>query len=265
MPRSARSLRVTSQYRARLAAIRKQAETRAKQEWPTIDTFDGTRWADRTAQAVAAAQTEAVRVTAGYLTAYISSELGRRVPVIRIDSRAYAGVSRDGRPLTKALQSPLIGVRAALKEGRTPDEALTIGWNRASRTVETDLMHAGRAALLDTIDADDRLEGWQRATAGTCGACMALSGTSGPQFEVHPGCQCQPQPVVRDVPDLVPVLTGIEMFRRMSTEEQDAQFGQEKAAALRDGTIDLADLVEHNRLRTGDTDFITERPLSAAQ
>lgn len=264
MPRSTRSLRLTDAYRARLASIRQQADSRARREWPTIDRLDGTRWADRAAQVVAAAQTEAVRATAGYLTAYLSSELGRRVPTVRIDSRAYVGVSRDGRPLTEALQSPLIGVRAALKEQRPPEEALRFGLTRAARMVETDVMHAQRTALLDTIEADDRIEGWQRATSGTCGACMALSATSGPHFEAHPGCQCQPQPVVRGVPNRVALPLGAELFRRMTTEEQDAQFGPDKAEALRTGEIELAALVQRNRLRTGDTDFITERPLEDA-
>jgi hypothetical protein len=265
MPASRRSLEVTNAYRARLAAIRQRAEARARQGWPTIDTLDGTRWADQAAQVVAAAQTEAVRATAGYVTAYVSTELGRRVPAVRIDSRQYAGSARDGRPLPEALRSPLIGVLGLLKQGRAPHDALRIGLHRGLRMIEVDLMHAGRAALLDTIEADDRLDGWQRATAGTCGACMSLSGTSGASFQVHPGCQCQPQPVVRGVPNRVPLLTGAEMFRRLTVEEQDAQFGPEKADALRAGDVELADLVQRSPLATGDTDFITEKPLDAAQ
>ena len=263
MAANPRSHQVTELYRLRLRAVRQRLERQAAEGWPSIDTLDDTGWPERTGRAGAGAQTEAVRVTAGYVTAYVSSEVGRRVPAVMIDSRRYAGVARDGRPLAQALQSPLIGVRAALKDGKPAGEALGYGWNRAARMVETDLMHAARSSLLDAIAADDRIEGWQRATRGTCGACMALSGTSGPRFEVHPDCQCQPQPVVAGVPDRFPLPTAAQLFAAMTRTEQDAQFGEEKAAALRSGDITLTDLVATSALATAD-DFLTEKPLEAA-
>lgn len=216
------------------------------------------------AAVVAAAQTEAVRAAAGFLTAYATSETGRRQRAVLIDSRQYTGLTRDGRPLVEALQSPLIGVRAALKDGRTPEEALKVGLQRATRMVSVDLDHAHRAALTDTIEADERFTGWQRATAGTCGACMALSGTEAPHFEVHPGCNCVPAPKVKGAPNFVPLLTGAQMFERLTREEQDAQFGEDKADALRAGDIELGDLVQRSRLSTGDDDFLTEAPLKDA-
>ena len=57
--------------------------------------------------------------------------------------------------------------------------------------------------------------------------------------------------------------TGQERFDAMTPAEQDEQFGPEKAEALRDGTISLADLVDHSPLDTAE-DFITEKPLNAA-
>ena len=65
--------------------------------------------------------------------------------------------------------------------------------------VSVDFDHAHRTALLDAIDRDGRFDGWQRAIRGTCGACAALA--TGPSdgllFEVHPGCQCVSEPIVR--------------------------------------------------------------------
>lgn len=262
MSASPRSLSVTAAYRERVAAVRARVVERAEREWPEIESLDGSRWPERLAQVVAAAQTEAVRAAAGYLTAYLSTETGRRQRAVNVDTRRYAGFSRDGRPLAEAFQSPVIGVRAALAAGKSPGEALAYGLQRATRMVSVDLDHAHRTALMDTIDADDRFGGWERATAGTCGACMALSGSSG-AFETHPGCNCTPQPKVRGVPNRIPLLTGAEMFERLSREEQDAQFGPDKAEALRTGAVALADLVQRSRLKTGDTDFITEKPLDA--
>lgn len=265
MPASPRSLSVTAAYRARVTEIRRRVQAQAEREWPSIEGLDDTAWPARMAAVVAGAQTEAVRAAAGYLTAYLSAETGRRQRAIAIDTRRYAGVSRDGRPLVEALESPLIGVRAALKDGKTANEALRIGLDRARRMVGVDLDHAHRAALTATIDADSRFTGFERVTAGTCGACLALSGEGGPHFEVHPGCSCTPQPVVRGAPNRIPVLAAAALFERMSSQEQDAALGAATAEALRAGDIDFSHLVQKNRLRTGEDDFITQTPLDAAQ
>lgn len=255
---------LTASYRARLATIRQRVETQAAREWPQIDALDGSRWSERMAAAVAQAQTEAVRVGAAYLTGFLSVSLGRRVPTVAVDSRRYAGLSRDGRPLAEALQSPLIGVLAALKDGKSPGQALAFGRNRGLRMVEVDLMHAARSSLLDLMDADDRISGWERVTAGTCGACLALSGTTGPHFEVHPGCQCQPQPVVKAARHRAPVPSGMALFNALSVAEQDDRFGPDRAAAIRAGTLAITALVERVRQDAAD-DFITEAPANTGE
>lgn len=264
MPRSRQSQQLTSAYRGRLVSITDRVQRAAVAQWPSIDGLDGTRWPDRMAIVVAGAQTEAARVGAAYLTAFLSSELAQRVPTVKIDSRQYAGLSRDGRPLTESLRSPVIGVLAALKDGKTAGEALAFGRQRAVRMVEVDVTHAARTSLMDAVAADGRLEGWERVTRGTCGACMALSGTQGHHFDTHPGCQCVPQPRVKGVPDEHPVPTGDVLFAAMSKAAQDEQFGEVKAAALRAGVISLTDLVDRSVLDTNQPDFITETPLNAA-
>src|SRR5687768_12736225 len=193
VPANARSLQLTDAYRRRLLAIGERVERTARQAWPRIEDFDGTAWPDYMAAQLTRAQIEGVRLTAGYLGAFLRSETGRGTAPA-IDSRQYAGKSRDGRPLSEALVSPLIGVRAALKDGKPPSAALAVGLNRATRTVKFEAVQTPRDALLATVEADERLSGWQRNVAGTCAACMALSGSSGPRFEVHPGCECVPMP-----------------------------------------------------------------------
>ncbi len=263
MPASPRSLSVTSAYRERVTAIRARVIQAAEREWPRIEGLDTSRWPERLAATVAGAQTEAVRAASGYLTAYLSSELGARQRAVSVDSRRYSGVSRDGRPLADAFQSPLVGVRVALKDGLPANEALKRGLARATRMVSVDFDHAHRAALTDTLDADPRFGGWERVTSGTCGACLALSGSSG-SFETHPNCSCTPQPVVKGVPNRIPVPSAAVLFDRMTREEQDAAVGTATAEALRAGDVEFDALVQKNRLKTGDTDFITQRPLDAA-
>jgi hypothetical protein len=258
MPANPLSLRLTALYRQRLLQSRQRVEREAAARWPTIEALDGTDWPARVGQVVAQAQGEAVRAAAGYLSAFVRLETGAQAPIV-LDSRAYAGRSRDGRPLPEAYVSPLIGTRWMLKQGADPDEALTYGLNRGKRMVSVDFDHAHRTALLDAIGADDRFDGHQRATAGTCGACMALSGDGG-AFNVHPGCQCVPQPVVTDVPDAFPLPSPAELFAAKTKAEQDEALGPEAAARVRSGDIELSDLVAVSPLATSD-DFITQAPV----
>jgi len=259
MPASQRSLRVTEAYRRRLFAIRDRTERFAASTWPTIEELDRTNWPDRMAAALTQAQTEAVRVSAGYLTAFLSSELGRRTAGPTLSSGDYAGLSRDGRPLSESLRSPLIGTLAALKEGKSDGEALRIGLDRTRRMVEMDLMAAARNSAADGRRVDPRFKDQaQRVVEGTCEACMALSGEA--HEEIHPNCECVFQPVVIGVRDLIPVPTGKELFDRLSKSEQDQKFGPDVAGAIREDEVPIHRLVQHNRLATDQPDFITTRP-----
>lgn len=268
MAASRRSLLLTEAHRARILALRERLQTLAAQRWPSIEQLDQTDWADRMATALAAGQAEAVRASSGYLTAYLSTELGRRVRGPMLLSRDYAGRSRDGRPLTDSLRSPLIGVLAALKEGQSPSEALRVGLSRAQRMVETDLMHAARESLRAGMERDERIKGWQRSVKGTCGACMGDIAVEvsvqlpGVPLRVHPGCLCTTVPVVTGVRDLFPLPTGQQLFERMGRAEQDEGLGSEAAERVRAGEIGLTDLVGESRLETAEN-FLTQKPLDA--
>lgn len=262
MARNPRSHRLTDGYRRRIDLLQRRVERAARDAWPQIQDFDSTDWPEVMAQVVTRAQTEGVRLASGYLTAYLRSERGSGT-VPAIDSRRYAGVSRDGRPLTESLTSPLIGVKGKLKEGAEPSQALSYGLGRGLRMVGFEVQQTPRQALLEIIDSDERFEGFQRATSGTCGACMALSGTSGPQFEVHPNCSCVPSPLVSGVENLFPIPTGAELFRSKTNAEQDEALGPEVAEKVRAGEVALPDLIEHNPQAEQES-FITQKPLEAA-
>lgn len=264
MPRSRRSLDVTDSYRARLVAARAALEERVERSWPTIETLDANRWAERMAAALTQAQVEAIRLSSAYLGAYLTSELGRRTASPPIDSSPWVGRSRDGRPLAESLRSPIVGVLGYLKSGLSPSESLSRGLIRAERMVGVDFDHAHRAALLVTIAADERFDGWRRSLAGTCGACAsAASGVSHDlYFPVHPGCRCTVSPVVGGIPDTFPVPTGAELFDAKSADEQDEMLGPEAANAVRSGLITLDQLRSESEMAEGEN-FITQRPLSA--
>lgn len=127
MPASQRSLRLTQAYRQRQVATRARIQQRAQRTWPSIEALDSTDWVERMAASLAQAQATSIRLAAAYLTAFLASETGKRPRQVPIDSRPYAGRSRDGRPLDEALRSPIIGVLAGLKEAYgTPSHVVTV-------------------------------------------------------------------------------------------------------------------------------------------
>lgn len=258
MAASQRSLRLTDAYRRQLVSLAAGVEAQARELWPRIEDFDTSQWPEQMAATVARAQTRAVRLTSGYLGAYLRSETGKRGIAPAIDSRRYAGVSRDGRLLAEALRSPFIAVLGALADHRPADEALRIGLVKGVRFVGYETVQTSRDALADTVEADERFTGQRRSVSGTCAACMALSGT--PEMEVHPGCECVGQPVVAGVRDLFPLATGAALFRAMSPEEQDAKIGPEAAQLVREGDADLRDFVAHSKTESDQPNWITQKP-----
>jgi hypothetical protein len=116
LPANPRTLQATEAYRRRVIGTRKALQGRAERLWPTIQQLDDTAWSAQMAAAVAQSQTEAVRITSGYLGAVLTLETGKRTAPPPIDPSRYAGLTRDGRTLSEAFQSPLIGVLGKLKE-----------------------------------------------------------------------------------------------------------------------------------------------------
>lgn len=263
MPANRQSLQLTKAYQQRLNVSRGQVQRLASQSWPSIEAFDTSDWPQRMAQVVTQAQTQALRTTAGYLGAFLTLELGRPTSGPGIDSRSYVGKSFDGAPLAEGLQSPFIGVRKRLREGSSPAEALRYGLDRAKRQVGMDLDRAHHAALLEAIHADARFDGWQRATSGTCGACLSVSShvDHGLWFPVHPGCKCVAEPIATGVPNTFARPTGAHLFAAKSEEEQNEAVGPLAAQLLREGRIELSELVEHEELDSDTPGFITQRPV----
>lgn len=264
MAHNRRSLSLTESYRQRLFALRDQLEGAASTTWPSIEELGGSEWPVRMAAATERAQISAVRFTMGYLTAYASSELGARQRV-RIDSATFAGRSSDGQPLRDSYRSPLIGVLAALKDGKASEEALAMGLVAGRRLVGMNFDAAHRKALLETIDVDERFDGWTRVLRGTCGACAgAAAGINHSlYFPVHPGCQCVSEPAMRGLVNRFPRPTGVEIFNEKSHSEQDEMLGPEAAEAVRSGAVALSDLVGHSEMDSDQPDWITQRPISA--
>lgn len=143
---------------------------------------------------------------------------------------------------------------------------------RLHRTIDQALTQAHDAGMADVIEDDDAVIGYRRVSrSGCCGACLALIDgqiTRNPRdFPRHPHCRCIPEPVITDVNvDDHGRPTGQERWDTMSETEQDIMFaghgGREKADLLRDGHINLADLVSYEARRPGQLQIPTETTLA---
>jgi hypothetical protein len=141
----------------------------------------------------------------------------------------------------------------------------------AGRVAHDATVDSHRSATFERMAQRREVRGWKRLAESTaCGACLALADgrmqpVSETRFYRHTRCQCIPIPVTTSSPA---VPTGRQLFDALSVDEQDRVFrghgGRAKAQALRDGVIDLPDLVRIADERLERTDYVvTEQPLAA--
>jgi hypothetical protein len=270
MPANARSLQITNAYRARLADLAEQTDRAVRRGWASITIDDladaHTRWAASVASVTTVMQQTGVRLAAGYAWAFVASETGQRGAFPALTD-VVSGLAEDGQPLIEALGSPLIGVRAALKDGKPPEEALSTGLDRGLFIAGGATTWAARSTLSDLMTSHDQIVGWRRVSGGGCGACMAAATGAIHQddeaLEVHANCQCTTEPVVKGVPDRVAHPTGPEIFASLPKGEQDARLGPEAAELLRTDRISFNDLIERQPM-AAIPDQITQAPVKAA-
>lgn len=270
MPASARSLQITDAYRARLNALADRLGVLTEHYWTgvTLDSLDRSHaeWLAVTVAMLDQAQRAGVHLTAAYIAGYVGSELGQRVSEIpHVDESRFAGLAQDGRSLEEALAPTVITVKTALKDGKPPADALSEGAARAVRLAASAVMAAPRAALMDQIATHPLIVGWQRVTHGGCGACLAAASHGYDRdhpLRVHDHCHCTAEPVVRDVPDHAPRLTGPEIFAGWSRAEQDTALGPAAAQAVRAGLVAWQDLIAVSPMKIG-ADQITQASVEA--
>lgn len=267
MAANLRSLQLTDRYAARLADTAARVERLAKARWNLDPSdFDASyaSWLDVVVPLVTQAQRQNQRLTQAYLTAFITSETGRRPKLPSVDP--VAGRSRDGRDLREAWTSPPIKAKIAISEGRTAEEASAVASSAAIDLVNVDTYHGARGPAAALLAAAPFVTGYRRVTVGqTCGACLgAADGSVLPitaSFQIHAHCDCVAEPAIRGLPTRRP--TGQQIFDDLNPGAQDQMVGARAAAAIRDGQIGLKDLVGESPMVT-EANWITQKPLSEA-
>lgn len=271
MAANPRSLQLTDRYSRQLAVTAERVARIAGDRWNLEpDDFDGSyrSWLDVVVPVVAQAQRQNVRVTQGYLNAFLLSETGRRTRLPVVDPNEFVGRSRDGRPLEEAWVSPPIKAKVAIGDGKSVEEASVIAQDAALKLVSVDVYHAARGPLAALTASVAAFSGYRRVTGGAaCGACLgAADGTvfsSDEVFEIHANCDCVGEPVVEGVRDTARRETGQEIFDKLSPAEQNARLGEQTAEAVRSGVVTVGDLVGHSPMKT-EADWLSQKPLSEA-
>jgi hypothetical protein len=271
MPANPRSLRITDLYGRRLKAVEARVKNTARAAWGFQQgDFDAAyeQWLPLASIAVTEGQRENLRLTAGYLSAYLTSETGRFTRPPAIDPAPWVGSSQNGRPFRDAYRDTVVDAKVAISEGKTVEEASNIALKTALTMVSLDTYEAARGPFHEVLPSISAVIGFRRVSNGeTCAACLGLEdGTVLPSedtFEIHPGCDCVGEPVIGDLPERVSRPTGTEKFRELPPEIQNESIGIKAAEAVRNGDVTLSELVQTYRTETG-PDFITQRPLSDA-
>jgi hypothetical protein len=274
VPSSPRAIALTDAYRARLLDTRLRTAKLTAQAWAHVEPGrleeTGSAFVATTRAVVENAKREGVARADGYLAAYLAAELATEVRPRGIDPEPYLD-TEDGRPLTRALTTPLLLVTTALRQGRLPEDALQLGRARATRIVAAESLGAPRRALGDLLREEDRVTGWRRVPSrNACGACLALaSGEARSKAdlpETHGCCRCTAEPVVRGVRERIIRPTGREIFDAYSHAEQAALFhgrgGAEKAELIRSGAVPFDALIQRDEMAVTSDQF-TEAPLAA--
>jgi hypothetical protein len=258
MPASPRSLTLEQLHRARIQAIARRTAALVADRYDAIDPGNlalGFRaFVPVAAELVAGGQRDAQAATAAFYATYTGAELGtsRPTPTPR---PGIAGTTVDGRPLRAPLAAVVPATYLAIKSGRPLAQALGFGRYAAIRIAGSEASDAAWRELLGQLAADDAAAGWTWVSSGrSCGACLAQADNrtrpATQRMGRHAGCDCTAAPVMAGAADRVRRPTGREAFNRMTPAEQAATFkagGAEKAAAIRDGRIELEDLVRVER------------------
>ena len=269
MAANRRSLAITKAYGRRLRAIERRVLAANRRAWNLTGDFDAdyAQWFAVMAPTVIAAQELGIRVTAGYLGAFRSSETGRVTSPPRLDTTELVGRTRDGRTFEEGWRSPLIKTKVAMSEGKSIPQASKIGFEASSNIIRLDTYAAARQAMARQIQQNDGIIGYKRVEGEepTCGGCLAAIDNDvlspSEDFATHAGCDCVAEPVYGDVDDLFNHPSGAESYSRLSAQEKIEAVGLDAAQLIDDGQIQLAELRGVSVTALGD-DFLTERPVS---
>lgn len=172
--------------------------------------FDGwddhdaiTRVADRAGQTVRASAQASASLADAYLTRVLTETLGgapRTAGVFRVVEPLRADVRTWGSIYGRVADT----VRFERSRGRSLEEAVAIGLDRADAMVQTDLSLARRNQYQRSLTGNPKVKSYRRvihpelSKSGTCGLCIAAADRRYNREELmplHARCKCTVAPI----------------------------------------------------------------------
>lgn len=246
-----RSLQAVDTFHKRVAAREAVAVRAAHHAWSRVDKNDiRGSWA-RIKQPLVdvLSDMQEQAVDAGLdVNVDVMAETGQySAPEALVDSHAFSKYSAGGVPLDEWVDRPAIRTLELIKEGVGSEEALERVGGLFSSSIATNLADVIRQAQQADITTRRHMGYIRCCNADACKWCIVLSGKIyryNTGFERHMNCHCYHLPInlddVGSVMDIAP--TPMEMFNRLSEEEQNKRFGILGAKSIRAGA-DIGQIV----------------------
>lgn len=197
----------TLAYKASLTHLRTTVAAHVGQvfaDLPSHDQAGSDRFITATVPVVAAAQGQAVALTAAYLGQILPEVAGADVEVHQPTEDDLVGAEvRNGTQPGDVYRRTFVGLWAATAAGMALERALGAAQARIEQTVDTDIGLSARAASQEILSATDGVERYERVSSGGCDLCEADDGatySTDDLMPLHPSCQCVSEPVPGDPP-----------------------------------------------------------------
>lgn len=253
-----RNLQAVDTFHRRVAAREAVAVRAARHAWSRVDKNDiRGSWA-RVKQPLVdvLGNVQEQAVDAGLdANVEVMAETGQyAAPEGLVNSHAFSKYSAGGVLLDEWVDRPVIRTLELIKEGVNVDEALARVGGLFSSSIATNLADVIRQAQRADITTRRHMGFIRCCNADACKWCIVLSGKIyryNTGFERHRNCHCYHLPVnlndVGSVLDIAP--TPMEMFNKLSEEEQNKRFGVLGAKSIRAGA-DIGQIVNSKQNKT---------------
>jgi hypothetical protein len=199
--------------------------------------------ADAYTQTMGPAADTAQHTMAAITEAYLTQLTG--TPPVGIPADLVTGDALRGVDPAEVLRRPYEQLWTALSQGKTLEQAITIGQQRAESIALTNLQLAKTHTTREVLSKNKKVVGYRRVLTGpySCGMCVVASSVRYHKQElmpIHPACDCAISPITgtEDPGRTINSATLTDTAQNTGTTDQGVDIYPH------DGILDLGDLLE---------------------
>lgn len=224
---------LSTAYQRRLAQLSTRTAAVIALRWDAHDGLDdevAARFASDATPIALNAQRQAAYLADGYLAAFLSTQLGRRITPQGFDPDEFTGPAvRSGSSPRDVWQRSVVTARAAIARGRDYTDARAEGRARAMMTARTDVALTARAVTASVTGRTEEVTGYRRVLGSKpCELCVGAAAKTYRKQDlmpIHASCSCGVEPVTGPVemtePDEVKVVQHDELGPMLWQPEHD--------------------------------------------